>query len=117
MTLPKNTRIKGYYPITEVEPWDQVELDAEDDPFIRFERDGGEFQFGCVCGDMDCEHTTRDGKPAVEWSWTGNVEEDDVTGRGWAVLQADGSLVGRIYFHEGDSVGFTAAWKPKGQKV
>jgi hypothetical protein len=30
-------------------------------------------------------------------------------GRGWAVLEEDGSLRGRIFFHLGDDSGFTAA--------
>lgn len=33
---------------------------------------------------------------------------DPANGRGWADLQADGSLKGRIYIHDGDDSEFTA---------
>jgi hypothetical protein len=38
----------------------------------------------------------------VEFSWEGNDECDPASGRGWAVLEEDGSLCGRIFFHLGD---------------
>jgi hypothetical protein len=44
----------------------------------------------------------------VEFSWEGNDESDPASGRGWAVLEEDGSLSGRIFFHLGDDSGFTA---------
>lgn len=44
----------------------------------------------------------------VEFSWDGTDEGDPVSGRGWAALQDDGSLGGRIYFHLGDASGFRA---------
>jgi hypothetical protein len=50
----------------------------------------------------------RDGRPCVEFSWEGNDECDPASGRGWAVLEEDGSLRGRIFFHLGDDSGFTA---------
>jgi hypothetical protein len=47
----------------------------------------------------------------VEFSWEGNDECDPASGRGWAVLEEDGSLCGRIFFHLGDDSGFTAVRK------
>jgi hypothetical protein len=41
-----------------------------------------EFHFSHVHGQMDCHLTTRDGEPAVEWSWDGNDERDEAQGRG-----------------------------------
>jgi hypothetical protein len=38
----------------------------------------------------------------------GNDEGDAVSGRGWAQLEADGSLRGHTYFHNGDDSGFLA---------
>jgi hypothetical protein len=55
MSLARNNKIQGYFPITRVDQWDQDELDAEDDPFITFAKERGEFQFVRVFGDMDCE--------------------------------------------------------------
>ena len=30
------------------------------------------------------QQTQRDGRPAVEWTWEGNDEENGASGRGWA---------------------------------
>lgn len=54
----------------------------------------------------DREH--RDGRPGVEFSWQGDDDGDPASGRGWAVLESDGSLRGRIYVHLGDDSGFHA---------
>ena len=35
-------------------------------------------------------------------------EGDDVSGRGWAALNPDGTLEGHIYFHLGDDSAFRA---------
>jgi hypothetical protein len=35
-------------------------------------------------------------------------EGDDVSGRGWAALNPDGTLDGHIYFHLGDDSAFRA---------
>ena len=63
---------------------------------------------------MDCRLTTRDGEPAIEWTWEGNDEMDHAEGRGWAVVKGD-ELHGMIYFHEGDESGFVAT-KAKGKQ-
>ena len=51
----------------------------------------------------------REGRPAVEFSWVGFDENDEASGRGWAVMLDDRTLSGRIYFHGGDDSGFRAA--------
>ena len=61
-----------------------------------------------VHGNMDCRTATGGGRPAVEWSWDGNDEPHPAAGRGWAVLQEDGTLVGKIFFHDGDDYEFKA---------
>ena len=60
-----------------------------------------------VHGQMDCRLTTRDGEPAVEWTWDGNDEMDPAQGRGWAVVRG-GELHGMIFFHGGDDSEFVA---------
>jgi len=40
----------------------------------------GDFHFGNVQGQMDCRLTTRDGEPAVKWTWDGNAEMDAAQG-------------------------------------
>src|SRR4051812_25132685 len=99
---------EGRWRIVSMELWDQDFVDAEVEGFIEFDaRRGGAFQFGYVRGDMDCRLTTRDGEPAVEWTWEGNDEMDPAQGRGWAVLKGD-ELHGRLLFHQGDDSGFVA---------
>lgn len=58
--------IEGRWNIVSMTAWDVEETVEELQPFIEFERnEGGQFQFGCVYGEMDCRLTERDGKPAA----------------------------------------------------
>ena len=57
---------------------------------------------------MDIRSVERNGEPAIEFSWDGNDEYDPATGRGWATIDGDGSLSGRIYVHNGDDSAFRA---------
>ena len=99
----------GRWHIESMDQWDEDFINAEVRGFLEFDaRGGGEFQFGYVHGWMDCRLTTRDGEPAVEWTWEGNDEMDPAQGRGWAVRKGD-ELHGRIFFHQGDDSGFVAA--------
>ena len=103
---------EGRWHIVSMTEWDEDFINAEVQGFIEFDaRGGGEFQFGYVHGDMDCRLTTRDGEPAVEWTWEGNDEMEPGQGRGWATLKGD-ELHGMIYFHEGDDSGFVAKRAP-----
>lgn len=69
---------------------------------------------------MDCRLTTKEGEPAVEWSWDGNDEMDTAQGRGWAVLKGD-ELHGMVFFHGGDDSAFVAKKqgrpRPKSKKT
>lgn len=101
--------IQGTWRITEMDLWDLGDIDLVGPAFIEFgaARDG-RFRFIVVEGQLDCRHSARDGRPFVEFSWDGWDEEDQVSGRGWAALQEDGSLRGHIFFHFGDDSGFRA---------
>src|SRR5579884_3625785 len=110
----------GRWRIVSMSAWEQDFVDEEEEGYIEFDGKGwGEFHFGYVHGQMVCRLTTRDGEPAVEWTWDGNDEMDPTQGRGWAVLQGD-ELHGRIFFHQGDDSGFVAKRAtekpPKGRK-
>jgi hypothetical protein len=101
----------GRWRIVSMDAWEDDFLDEEGEAFIEFDdHDSGEFHFGNVQGDMDCRLTTRDGEPAVEWTWDGNAEMDAAQGRGWAVMKGD-ELHGMIFFHCGDDSGFVARKK------
>lgn len=101
----------GRWRIVSMDQWDQDFVDEEEEGYIKFDERGmGSFHFGYVHGNMECQLTTRDGVPAMEWSWDGNDEMDAAQGRGWAVLKND-ELSGMIFFHGGDSSDFVAKKK------
>jgi hypothetical protein len=75
--------------------WDQEMVDLVEPGFIEFDEDGlGGLGFIAVTGELDCRDADRDGRPGVEFSWQGSDEGDDVSGRGWAALNPDGTLEG-----------------------
>lgn len=101
-------RLTGRWWIVEMDLWDREALDLVGPAFIEFRPDRtGRFSFIAVTGWMDCRNGGS-GRNRVEFSWEGTDEGDQVSGRGWAALQDDGSLRGRIYFHMGDDSGFHA---------
>ena len=89
--------------------WDQEVVDLVEPGFIEFDEDGlGGLGFIAVTGKLDCRDADRDGRPGAEFSWQGSDEGDDVSGRGWAALNPDGTLEGHIFFHPGDDSAFRA---------
>jgi hypothetical protein len=110
-----NSPFTGRWRIVSMSAWDKAFINEEKEGFFEFnERSWGEFHFGYVHGHMDCRLTTRDGEPAIEWTWNGNDEMDPAQGRGWAVVKGD-ELHGMIFFHGGDDSEFVAK-KAKGPK-
>jgi hypothetical protein len=98
----------GRWLIEHMDQWDVAEESEELQPFIEFEQtDTGRFQFGCVYGEMDYRLGQREGKSAVEFSWEGHDEDEQVFGRGWAIVDGD-NLSGMIFFHHGDDSGIVA---------
>jgi hypothetical protein len=99
----------GKWRITSMDLWDADALDLVAPAYIEFRQDGtGGFGFIAVHGWMDCRATSTSGQPGVEFTWDGSDDGDHTSGRGWAVLEEDGSLRGHIYFHLGDDSGFQA---------
>jgi hypothetical protein len=98
----------GKWRIVEMELWDQEFIDMETDGYFHFEKDEmGKFQFGLVQGQIDYRIEKIDGIERVEFSWEGQDENDDATGRGWAIIK-NNHLEGRFYFHLGDDSWFKA---------
>ena len=107
--MSENKSVIGRWRITEMDNWDQEAVDLVQPGFIEFDDDGlGRLGFIVVTGELDCRDADRDGRPGVEFSWQGSDEGDDVSGRGWAALNPDGTLEGHIYFHLGDDSAFRA---------
>jgi hypothetical protein len=99
----------GRWRIVSMSAWEQDYIDEEEEGYFEFDdKGGGEFHFGYVHGQMDCKARTREGEPAVEWTWDGNDEMDSAQGRGWAVVKGD-ELHGMIFFDGGDDSEFVAA--------
>lgn len=90
-----------------MELWDE-DLDLLGPPRLTLDRDGrGTMRFLAIEADVDYRPVTREGQPAVEFSFEGHDEGDRISGRGWAAL-ASNALRGRIFFHDGDDTGFIA---------
>ena len=97
----------GWWRLVEMDLWDEEDVDLVAPGFIEFGPDHrGSLGFIAVQGGLDWGETSRHGRSGLEFSWEGFDESDPVTGRGWAVLEDDGSLRGHIYFHLGDDSGF-----------
>ncbi|HVX14304.1 MAG TPA: hypothetical protein VHC22_24170 [Pirellulales bacterium] len=106
---PKNC-FTGTWHIVSMSAWDEDYLNEEVQAFIEFEpKNSGSFQFGYVQGEIDYRTTSRDGKPAVEFSWEGadGADGTPLLGRGWATFDGD-ELSGTIFFHFGDDSDFVA---------
>ena len=89
--------------------WDRDAIDLVGPAIIEITADGcGSVRFVAVEGFIDARHVDLDGCPAVELSWDGYDEGDQVSGRGWARLDEDGSLRGHLFIHSGDESGFRA---------
>jgi hypothetical protein len=95
----------GRWRIAEADMWDRDALDLVVPAHITFEQGAlGHFQMIAVEGGLDCRF---DGDRA-EFSWLGDDEGQPTGGRGWAKLETDGKLRGRLYFHQGDDREFVA---------
>ncbi len=100
--------LAGRWLIVEMEVWAADAIDLIGPGFIEFGKHHGSLRFIAVEGGLDCRFGEVDGRPSVEFSWMGADDRDAACGRGWARLQEDGSLAGKIFIHDGDDSSFTA---------
>jgi len=96
--------VLGKWRIIELPGYEDDYADMVEPAYILFGTARGEFAFGCVTGSFLGAPDTA----AVAYTWDGNDEMDEACGDGWAELQPDGSLAGKINFHNGDEIAFTA---------
>ena len=94
---------KGRWRITESAVWDRAALDMIEPAYIVFAGKSGEFAMIAVRGYLDCRyHGDR-----VEFSWVGDDDGTQASGRGWAEIKGD-DMNGMLFFHDGDETMFTA---------
>jgi hypothetical protein len=104
---PKN--FAGRWRIIETELWDREALDTMVPANMTFAASGrATFEMICIVGEMDCEFSAD----RVDFTWAGNDEMHQASGRGRAEIKKDGSLRGRLYFHHGDNSSFVARREP-----
>ncbi len=102
----------GRWRLTKMSNWDNEFMDEESPAFCHIDDDGrGEFHFGYVWCQLDWVVEDQKTMPGVAFTFEGNDEMHPTTGRGWAALQADGTLMGHIFFHQGDDSEFWAKRK------
>jgi hypothetical protein len=99
----------GRWRIVEMDLWDRDAIELLGPAFIEVSVDGtGSFRFIAVSGDVDCRYDEHRQEARAEFTWEGDDEGSHVSGRGWAEIDADGSLCGQIFFHLGDDSTFRA---------
>jgi len=93
----------GKWRITEMEQWDRDFIDEEMKGYVKFGDNGeSEFHFGYVHGFIEYEIEDEAGRLRLDFSWQGNDEKDEANGRGWARIENDGTMYGKIAFHGGE---------------
>lgn len=104
----KSTKVNptGDWLLLELDQWDADAGEMEEAGVITFEKEGsGEMVFGCVQAGLDWRFDAVTGR--IEFSFSGFEEEDEILGRGWAMIKGR-QMEGRIFMHMGDESGFTA---------
>jgi len=97
------SKIVGKWKITEMEQWDRHFIDEQGPGYFEFDANHhGSFMFGYVEGEIDFRETEISKRLKIEYSWSGQDEMDEASGRGWFELISDDELYGMIYFHQGD---------------
>ena len=111
--MPGNGPFLGSWRVTEMEQWDADAVDMEAPAHFTFDDEAmGKFRFVAVRGSMDCRFSERAGHPAVDFSWGGEDDGDEVCGRGTAVIIAPGQMCGEIFIHCGMDSKFSAVLQP-----
>jgi len=101
-------RLTGRWRIVAMDAWDRDAIDLVEPGFIEFDDGGGQFGFVAVRGWMDCRGVERDGRVVVEFSWAGEDDGDQVSGRGWAASVDEATIEGHLFIHMGEESGFRA---------
>lgn len=94
-------KFSGRWRIKWMETWDQDFVDLIEPGYFLFDEDGlGFFMFGAVEGQLDYRIT--DDEARVDFSWSGNDDGDEKSGRGWFELSSSNTAKGQFFIHCGD---------------
>ena len=97
---------QGKWRIAAMDVWDNEAIDLLGPAFIAFNGQEGEMRFIALTAWLDVRYDARNGRPVAEFSWEGDDEGDQRSGRGWVAPGTAGRLVGHVYIHGGDDSGF-----------
>ena len=101
----------GVWRITGMSTWDRDFIDLVAPGHLYVRRDGtGTFAFGAIEAEIDCRVERHADKEMLAFSFSGWDEGDEVSGRGWAVVEGN-SMDGWLGFHLGDDSTFKAERK------
>jgi hypothetical protein len=103
----------GKWRITEMSMWDRDFIDLVAPGHLTVNRNGtGAFAFGAIEAQMDCRIEGSAAQERLAFSFVGFDEGDEVSGRGWAVVDGN-SMEGWLGFHLGDESTFKGKKKAK----
>lgn len=95
------SKVVGRWRIKWMETWDQDVVDLVEPGYFQFDEDGlGFFVFGAFEGQIDYRISEDGGR--VEFSWSGNDDGREKSGRGWFQLLSSRSAKGEFFIHCGD---------------
>lgn len=98
----------GIWRITEMSAWDRDYIDLVAPGRLSVKRDGtGTFSFGAVEAEIDCRVEKHGSQEFLAFSFAGWSEGDELSGRGWAVVN-ENKIHGWFGFHLGDDSTFKA---------
>ena len=102
------SNVLGTWRIIDTEVWSQDDLDLVEPACLRLEADqSGSLRLIAIQADVDYRVTTNRGTTLVEFSFAGNDDGDQISGRGSAILEAN-ELRGKLFIHRGDESAFIA---------
>ncbi len=87
--------------------WELDAINLVEQDHITFTEHGGEMAFICANRWLDCRAKGKTGA-AVDFTFQGSDEGDEVSGRGHAKLAGTDRIKGSICFHMGDESGLVA---------
>ena len=91
-----------------VKGWEKADIDLLGPAYIEFtRRNGGDFQFSAVTGEIDYRVSLEDDGPVIEWAWAGDDDGTETSGRGCAQRDGD-KMAGQIFIFGADDFTFEA---------